>query len=96
MEWCIVLLEDNIARYGAQEIYNSDQGVAIYQYQYIDVLKEHNTQISKDGKGRAMDNIYIERFWKSLKFEKIYLDPPNGGLDLHLTVRGCIKLYNAK
>ncbi|WP_026814597.1 DDE-type integrase/transposase/recombinase [Arenibacter certesii] len=70
---CIELLEDSIARYGAPEIHNSDQGVQYTSTQYIDVLKEHNIQISMDGKGRALDNIYIERFWKSLKYEKIYI-----------------------
>lgn len=95
-EWCIELLEDTIARYGAPEIHNSDQGAQYTSTQYIDVLKEHNIQISMDGKGRALDNIYIERFWKSLKYEKIYLNPPNGGLDLYQTVREYIEFYNTK
>jgi len=47
-----------------------------------------------DGKGRALDNIYIERFWKSIKYEKICLNPPNGGLDLYEMVNGYIEFYN--
>jgi len=95
-EWCIELLEDTIARYGAPEIHNSDQGSQYTSTQYIDVLKNHEIQISMDGKGRALDNIYIERFWKSIKYEKIYLNPPNGGLDLYQMVNEYIEFYNTK
>jgi len=95
-EWCIELLEDTIFQYGAPEIHNSDQGAQYTSTQYIDVLKEHNIQISMDSKGRALDNIFIERFWKSIKYEKIYLSPPNGGLDLYQMVREYIEFYNTK
>ncbi len=95
-EWCIELLEDTIAKYGAPEIHNSDQGVQYTSTQYIEVLNEHGIQISMDGKGRALDNIYIERFWKSIKYEKIYLNPPNGGLDLYQMAREYIEFYNTK
>ncbi|GBF20077.1 integrase core domain protein [Arenibacter sp. NBRC 103722] len=95
-QWCMELLEDTIAQYGAPEIHNSDQGVQYTSTQYIDVLKKHSIQISMDGKGRALDNVYIERFWKSIKYEKIYLNPPNGGLDLYKMVREYIEFYNTK
>jgi len=49
-----------------------------------------------DSKGRALDNIYIERFWRSIKWEKIYLNPPNGGLELHQMVKEYIEFYNEK
>jgi len=77
-------------------IHNSDQGTQYTSTQYIDVLKEHNIQISMDGKGRALDNIYIERFWKSIKYEKRYLNPPKGGLDLYQMVREYIDFYNTE
>lgn len=93
-QWCIELLQDTIAKYGAPDIHNSDQGSQYTSKQYTDVLKEHDIQISMDGKGRALDNIYIERFWKSIKYEKIYLNPPNGGLDLYQMVREYIEFYN--
>lgn len=95
-QWCIELLQDTIAKYGAPDIHNSDQGSQYTSKQYIDVLKEHDIQISMDGKGRALDNIYIERFWKSIKYEKIYLNPPNGGLDLYQMVREYIEFYNTR
>ena len=82
-QWCIELLEDTIAEYGAPEIHNSDQGSQYTSTQYIEVLKEHEIEISMDGKGRgAGQHVAVERFWKSIKYEKIYLNPPNGGLDL--------------
>ncbi|MDL5514313.1 IS3 family transposase [Arenibacter sp. M-2] len=95
-QWCIELLEDTIAKYGSPEIHNSDQGSQYTSTQYIEVLKGHDIQISMDGKGRALDNIYIERFWKSIKYEKIYLNPPNGGLDLYQMVREYVEFYNTK
>lgn len=94
-EWCIELLEDTIARYGTPDIHNSDQGSQYTSTQYIEVLKKNDIQISMDSKGRALDNIYIER-WKSIKYEYIYLNPPNGGLDLYQMVREYIEFYNNK
>jgi len=93
-EWCVELLNDTISKYGAPEIHNSDQGTQYTSSEYIEALKKHNIQISMDGKGRALDNVYIERFWRSLKQEKIYLNPPNGGLDLYQKVREYIDFYN--
>lgn len=95
-EWCTELLNDTIQQYGAPKIHNSDQGSQYTSDLYINALKKHQIQISMDGKGRALDNIYIERFWKSLKYEKIYLNPPNGGLDLYQKVREYIEFYNTK
>ena len=82
-EWCVELLNDTVDQYGAPEIHNSDQGSQYTSDLYINALKNHEIKISMDGKGRALDNIYIERFWRSLKQEKIYLNPANGGLELY-------------
>lgn len=49
-----------------------------------------------DGRGRALDNVYIERFWRSIKQEKIYLNPPNGGVDLMKKVKEYVHFYNTK
>lgn len=94
--WCNELLTDTIQQYGAPQIHNSDQGSQYTSELYIATLKKHNIQISMDGKGRALDNIYIERFWKSIKYEKIYLNPPNGGLELYQNVKEYIQFYNTK
>lgn len=93
-KWCIELLEDTIKKHGKPEIHNSDQGSQYTSEQYIECLKRHEIQISMDGKRRALDNIYIERFWRSIKQEKIYLNPPNGGLDLFQKVKEYVHFYN--
>lgn len=95
-EWCIELLEDTIEKHGKPEIHNSDQGSQYTSEKYIQALKKHEIQISMDGKGRALDNIYIERFWRSIKQEKIYLNPPNGGLDLYEKVKEYMHFYNTE
>lgn len=95
-DWCIELLEDTIQMYGAPEIHNSDQGSQYTSQEYIETLKKHQIKISMDGKGRALDNVYIERFWRSIKQEKIYLNPPNGGLELYQMVKEYIQFYNEK
>jgi putative transposase len=95
-EWVKELLEDTIRMYGAPDIHNSDQGSQYTSQEYLDVLKDHNIKISMDSKGRALDNVYIERFWRSIKQEKIYLNPPNGGMELYLMVKEYIQFYNEK
>ena len=95
-EWCQELLEDTIDMFGKPEIHNSDQGSQYTSQGYINILKKNNIKIAMDSKGRALDNIYIERFWRSIKWEKIYLNPPNGGLELHQMVKEYIEFYNEK
>ncbi len=95
-DWCIELLEDTISMYGPPEIHNSDQGSQYTSAEYIEVLKKYKVKISMDGKGRASDNIYIERFWRSIKQEKIYLNPPNGGIELYQMAKEYIQFYNEK
>jgi putative transposase len=70
-KWCIELLEDTIKTYGKPQIHNSDQGSQYTIELYIKTLQKNEIKISMDGKGRALDNIYIERFWRSLKQEKL-------------------------
>jgi putative transposase len=93
-EWCTELLNDTVQQYGAPEIHNSDQGSQYTSDDYIEALKSYKIKISMDGRGRALDNIYIERFWRSLKYEKIYLNPANGGLELYENVNQYIRFYN--
>jgi putative transposase len=71
-DFCIEALQEAIVIHGKPEIFNTDQGVQFTSTHFIQVLKDHSITISMDGKGRALDNVFIERFWRSLKQEKIY------------------------
>jgi putative transposase len=71
--FCIECLETALELYGAPEIFNSDQGCQFTAIAFTDVLKLHKIQISMDGRGRALDNIFVERLWRSLKYEDVYL-----------------------
>ena len=93
-EWCTQVLETAIKTHGQPQIHNSDQGSQFTSNVFIDMLKKHGVKISMDGKGRALDNVYIERFFRSIKYEHIYLNPANGGTQLYQGIKKYIKYYN--
>jgi len=71
--FCSEALEEAIARYGAPEIFNTDQGSQFTSDDFTDVLKSHDIRISMDGRGRWFDNVFVERLWRSVKYEEVYL-----------------------
>lgn len=81
-EFCQALLKQAIDKYGKPEIFNTDQGSEFTATAFTDILIDNNIQISMDGKGRALDNIFVERFWRNVKYECIYLDRPENGAEL--------------
>ncbi len=95
-EWCKSVMEDAIIKYGKPEIVNTDQGSQYTSEVFIDFLKENNVKISMDGKGRALDNIYIERLWRSVKYEDIYLKSYNNGMELYHGIKEYFKFYNSE
>lgn len=70
---CTSVLEDALYRYGIPAVFNSDRGSQFTSEEFIEILKANKIRISMDSKGRALDNIYIERFWKTVKYEDIKL-----------------------
>jgi putative transposase len=92
--WIVQLVRDAINRHGAPGIFNSDQGSQFTSEDYINLLKSHDIQISMDGKGRATDNIFIERLWRSLKYEYVYLNPSDDGLALYQGLSNWFRFYN--
>jgi putative transposase len=72
-QWCVDTIEQAILEHGKPEIINSDQGTQFTSDIYIDFMKANTIAISMDGKGRAIDNIFIERLWRSVKYEDVYL-----------------------
>jgi len=72
-DFCVEALEEALSRYGRPEIFNTDQGSQFTSDDFTGTLKRHGVTISMDGKGRCMDNIFVERLWRSLKYEEVYL-----------------------
>lgn len=93
-EWCVKVLEQAIEKYGKPEIFNTDQGVQYTSDVFIETLKTNNIQISMDGKGRAIDNIFIERLWRTVKYENVYLNVYENGLTLHKGLVVYFDFYN--
>ena len=93
-EWCTAVVTSAVDNYGAPEIINSDQGSQFTSEVYINYLTKKSIKISMDGKGRAMDNIYIERFWRTVKYEHIYLHAYENGTTLQQGLAKYISFYN--
>ena len=71
--FCVETLEEALARHGRPEVFNTDQGAQFTSEAFTAVLRSHGVKISMDGKGRCMDNIFVERLWRSVKYEEVYL-----------------------
>lgn len=96
-QWVVDTLKVAIGKYGKPEIINSDQGSQFTSDEYVDYVKSLKTvKISMDGKGRATDNAFIERFFRTIKHEKIYLEHPETGNQLHQVCSQFIHYYNEK
>jgi len=93
-DFCVEGLEEAIARYGIPKIFNTDQGSQFTDQDFTDVLKEHGIEISMDGRGRWRDNVFIERFWRSIKYEEIYLRAYADGREAKAGIGAYITLYN--
>lgn len=93
--WVTDVVKIAVTTYGKPEMINSDQGSQFTSDEYVDYVKNlGSTKISMDGKGRAVDNIFIERFWRTIKYEKIYIHPPVNGIELYKICEEFITYYN--
>lgn len=93
--WCRKCLEEAIRHHSTLEIINIDQGNLFTSLEFSGCLSLYpGLQFSMDGKGLAIDNIFIERFWRNLKYEKIYLEPSDSGLELYHKIKDYMKFYN--
>jgi putative transposase len=93
-EFCISALESALRQYGHPEIFNTDQGSQFTSIAFSDTLKDANVHISMDGRGRALDNIFIERLWRSVKYEEIYPKEYDNVGELIQSLRVYFKFYN--
>ena len=95
-KFCIDLLQECIDKYGVPKYFNTDQGSQFTSDEFIKVLKSYSINISMDGAGRALDNIFIERYWKSYKYESVFLHNYFNMFDAKLKTRKYVEFYNQK
>ena len=93
-EWCTEVLNEAIKNHGTPEIFNTDQGSQFTSEIFINTLIDNGIKISMDGRGRALDNIFIERLWRSVKYENIYLNVYENGLSLWKGLEKYFQFYN--
>jgi putative transposase len=93
-EFCVEALEEALARYGRPEIFNTDQGSQFTSDDFTGTLKRHGVTISMDGKGRCMDNIFVERLWRSLKYEEVYLNAYATAAEAKAGIGAWLSFYN--
>jgi putative transposase len=94
--FCIAALEEAIMRYGEPAIFNTDQGSQFTSDGFIQILKDHHIRISMDSVGRALDNVYVERLWRSLKYEDIYIKSYDNMIGLSEGVSRYFHFYNSE
>ena len=95
VEFCLEALEEAMARFGRPRIFNTDQGSQFTSPRFTGVLQRAGVRISMDGRGRWMDNVFIERLWRSLKYECVYLHAFETGSELRAGLTRWIGYYNA-
>jgi putative transposase len=96
VEFCLDVLEEALARFGRPEIFNTDQGSQFTSPRFTGLLQQAGVRISMDGRGRWMDNVFIERLWRSLKYECVYLHAFETGSEVRTGLSKWIGYYNAR
>ena len=94
--FCIEALEEAIERHGVPEIFNTDQGSQFTSEEFTGVLKQHDIRISMDGKGRWVDNVFVERLWRSVKYEEVYLKAYDSIGDARASLGNYFEFYNSE
>ena len=95
-DFCVEALEEAIKRYGVPRIVNTDQGCQFTCTEFISVLKRHEIAISMDGKGCWRDNVFVERFWKTLKYEEVYLRAYETVSEARESIQHYVAFYNQR
>jgi putative transposase len=94
-DFCVEALEEAMLKFGRPEIFNTDQGSQFTSEEWIKVLKNAGVAISMDGKGRWIDNVFIERLWRSVKYEEVYLHAYTNGTEARSGLTRYFSSYNA-
>ncbi len=95
-DFCVEALEQALSRYGTPGIFNTDQGAQFTADAFTRVLKDHDVTISMDGKGRWIDNVFVERLWRSVKYEDVYLRAYETPAALRAGMEKYFRFYNAR
>jgi putative transposase len=95
-DFCVEALQEALMRFGRPEIFNTDQGSQFTAEAFTGVLKAHDVAISMDGKGRWVDNVFVERLWRSVKYEDIYLHAYDSVKDLNAALARYFSFYNGR
>jgi len=96
VSFCVDALSEAIDQHGAPEIFNTDQGSQFTSEDFTGVLKQHDIRISMDGKGRWVDNVFVERLWRSVKYEEVYLRAYDSIGDARDSLGRYFSFYNTK
>ena len=92
--FCVDALEEALRRFGRPEIFNTDQGAQFTSDAFLSVLKGNDIKISMDGVGRAIDNVFVERLWRTVKYEHLYPNPRESGHAVEAGLRTYFQYYN--
>ena len=92
--WCASVVQNSIVHWGIPQIINTDQGSQFTAAEFTATVLDNGIKLSMDGKGRAIDNIFIERFWRTIKYEHVYLNPTNDGQQLFKGIHTYMNYYN--
>ena len=92
-DFCVDALQEALGR-GRPEVFNTDQGSQFTSREFTRVLQDHEVKISMDGKGRYADNIFVERLWRTVKYEEVYLKAYASGTEARRGLRGYLRFYN--
>jgi putative transposase len=94
VSFCVEALQEAILKHGPPEVFNTDQGSQFTAEEFTDVLRHHGVKISMDGKGRFVDNIFVERLWRSLKYEEVYISAYDSLTEARASIRRYFEFYN--
>lgn len=93
-DFCIEAVEEAFKRFGCPEIFNTDQGSQFTDADFVGLLEDRGVRISMDGKGAWRDNIFVERFWRTIKYEEVYLRAYTGTSEAKASIGRYIAFYN--
>jgi putative transposase len=95
-DFCVEAVEEALARHGKPEIFNTDQGTQFTSHDFTGLLLNHEIRISMDGKGAWRDNVFVERLWRTVKYEEVYLKAYDGVPEARTSIGRYLDFYNAR